>query len=291
MTFRYHLDPSSRKYKCPECDKKRFVRYIDKQTNELAPPEFGKCDRADECKYIKYPKSDKFQYNSISYIKKEVNYMHYLSYSLIPPTLKQYGQNNFISFLYSKFTHSEVQNVIDQYKIGTAKHFQGGSIFWLIDINNKLRSGKIMLYDSNTGKRVKEAKVKISWVHNLLKWQKKLPKNYKLKQCLFGEHLVMQLNNCNKTIAIVESEKTAIIMAILYPKYIWLATGSKTELKLNKLLPIKERNIILYPDKLCFKDWEKIACELNAKDFNVVSSSLLEGLEIEKGSDLVDLLF
>jgi hypothetical protein len=28
-TFRYVLDKSSKKYECPKCKKKRFVRYVD----------------------------------------------------------------------------------------------------------------------------------------------------------------------------------------------------------------------------------------------------------------------
>jgi len=48
-------------------------------------------------------------------------------------------------------------------------------------------------------------------VHSILE----IPK-YNLKQCLFGLHL---LNENLKQVAIVESEKTALIMSIEFPNY------------------------------------------------------------------------
>ncbi len=291
MKYRYYFDPSSKKYRCPRCGKKRFVRYIDKVNNQLAPANYGKCDRADNCNYLVYPKGGNANYTPIYRKEEEIIYNHFLSSTLIAPTLKRYDNNNFILFLQSKFDNSQVQNAIEKYKIGSAKRFEGATLFWLIDINNKTRTGKIMLFDSETGKRVRKPKAKITWVHNQLKWQNKLPNNYKLKQCLFGEHLLNQLENCNKTIAIVESEKTAIIMSIIYPKYVWLACGSKEGIKLSLLLPIKNIAIVLFPDKSCFEFWKNKALELNVFGFNIATSKLLEGLNLEKGGDLVDLLF
>lgn len=52
-----------------------------------------------------------------------------------------------------------------------------------------------------------------------------------------------------KIIAIVESEKTAIIMSLFIPDYIWIATGSNQNLKFELLKPIKKRNVVLFPDK------------------------------------------
>jgi len=41
------------------------------------------------------------------------------------------------------------------------------------------------------------------------------------KMCLFGEHLL----NGDRSVCIVESEKTAVIASFFYPEYDWLATG------------------------------------------------------------------
>jgi hypothetical protein len=290
MAFKFTLDPSSKKYECPSCKKKRFVRYIEIATKKLAPSHFGKCDRADNCGYINYPTEWGGNFSTI-HVKKEVKtYNHYLPIALIQPTLKLYQQNNFVQYLYSKFAESEVKNAITTYKIGTATTFKSATLFWLVDIEQKLRSGKIMQFDKYSGKRVRQPKVKIDWVHSQLKRKNILPKNFRLKQCLFGEHLVNHFKKCNKKIAITESEKSAIIMSIIFPKYLWLACGSNDEIKLSKLLAIKSRDIILYPDKSCFAQWQSKANELNELGFHIVVSGLLETIDIENGADLVDLL-
>lgn len=66
-----------------------------------------------------------------------------------------------------------------------------------------------------------------------------------LFNAFFGEHLIKK---SNKTIAIVESEKTACIMSLLFQKYIWLAAGSLNGLNDQKMEVLKNRKIILYPD-------------------------------------------
>jgi hypothetical protein len=63
---------------------------------------------------------------------------------------------------------------------------------------------------------------------------------------LFGEHLLNQFPN--KTIGIVESEKTAIIASAFLPDLIWLATGGAENLNKEKVALLSGRNVILFPD-------------------------------------------
>ena len=70
---------------------------------------------------------------------------------------------------------------------------------------------------------------KINWVHSVMKYAGQLPENWELTQCLFGEHLLSAIDEKQKTVALVESEKTAIIASCIMPKYIWLATGGKSQ--------------------------------------------------------------
>jgi hypothetical protein len=112
-----------------------------------------------------------------------------------------------------------------------------------------------MLYDSRTGKRVKKTFSKITWMHTALK----LP-DFNLSQCLFGEHL---LCDNTKTVAIVESEKTAVIASIYYPEMIWLACGGCGNLSLKLCEPLKGREVVLFPDAGKFDEWTRKANELS----------------------------
>ena len=94
--------------------------------------------------------------------------------------------------------------LMSEYRVGTSKHWPGSCVFWQIDINGRVRTGKVMLYDAESGKRVKEPYSHLTWAHSLLK----LP-DFNLRQCFFGEHLLPM--NRGKPVALVESEKTAMV--------------------------------------------------------------------------------
>lgn len=55
-----------------------------------------------------------------------------------------------------------------------------------------------------------------------------LPEDWELTQCLFGEHLLPLYPD--KPVALVESEKTAVICSGLMPRFLWRATGGKQQI-------------------------------------------------------------
>lgn len=141
-----------------------------------------------------------------------------------------------------------------------------------------------MLYNSNTGKRVKEPYNHITWVHSL-----KQPE-FELKQCLFGEHL---LRDKVTPVAIVESEKTAIIASVYFPSLTWLAVGSLNNLNAEKCAILAGRKVVLFPDINGFEKWNSTAKKLShLAVFSV--SELLEhkagAAERRQGYDLADYL-
>src|SRR5690606_34441643 len=133
------------------------------------------------------------------------------------------------------------------YQIGTSKHWRGAVAFWQIDELNEVRTGKIMLYNEFTGKRIKEPFNHITWAHRALKLDV-----FNLKQCLFGLPLIKE---SNKPIAIVESEKTAIISSLYLPQLTWLACGGIGNLNKEVCAPLNGRKVILYPDLSAFDKW------------------------------------
>ena len=104
-------------------------------------------------------------------------------------------QSNFFRFLstllgnyYGSKSQEVLNRLLDEYRLGATR--DGSVIFWQIDINGKVRTGKVMQYNPEDGHRIKEQGAAINWIHSILKKQKTLPEDWSLTQCLFGEHLL-----------------------------------------------------------------------------------------------------
>ena len=59
-------------------------------------------------------------------------------------------------------------------------------------------------------------------------------------------------------------------MSLFIPEYLRMATGSKQNLKLQLLEPIKKENIVVYPDKGEFNDWNAKITELQKQGFKIL---------------------
>lgn len=279
--YKYSLDRSSKKFLCPKCNKKTFVKYIETETGNYLNDTFGRCDRESNCGYNSTPKGE-FK-NNFEVVYKPPPEPSFHNYDLVEKSGRNFKENNFVQFLKTIFSEVEVKEVITKYLIGTSKHWSGATTFWQIDNNEKIRHGKIMLFNAETGKRIKDNNGKglINSVRSVLKL-----KNFNLNQCLFGLHLINETNQ--KTIALVEGEKTAVIMNIFKPQYTWLATGGKHGLKYEFLQPIKQYKIIAFPDKSEYSDWLQKSIELNGFGFKIVVNDWLEQTDFEAGTDLAD---
>ena len=119
-------------------------------------------------------------------------------------------------------------------------------------------------------------------------------KDYQLCQCLFGEHLL--INQPNKPVGIVESEKTAIIASAYLPELTWMAAGSLNGINVQLLSSLSGKSIVLYPDIKGYEKWERKAHELKAQGFKIAVSDILEKADFvteedrTKGYDLADYL-
>jgi hypothetical protein len=165
--------------------------------------------------------------------------------------LKSRTENNLYKYLVKRIGDvAEVDDLALKYGLCDSNHWPNTTMFWYVDEKKQVRSAKIMRYNPDNGKRIKDGPY-FNWIHRVENID-----GFKLEKCLFGLHLLKDDNN---TIGIVESEKTAILCAYLLPKITWMATGGKSGLNASILKPIQGRKIILYPDLKAYNDWREKA--------------------------------
>ena len=251
---RYSLEkyttPASR-HVCPSCKTKhKFSRYVDNATGEQLAEHVGKCERLDSCNFHFTPA----QYFAENPNDKPQDFETWTPPAPAPPkpiltidekivlsTLAGYGKNQFVIFLVKTFGQKVAQDLIDKYLIGSTK--DGEAIFYQKDFEGEFRTGNILAYELKSnpknfhGEDVKRVKRDFyKWVHTELKISKE---KYHLSQVLFGLHLLSE--NLTATIAVVESEKSAIIGSVYLPQFIWVATSGMGGLN-NKIKSLKDEN-------------------------------------------------
>lgn len=255
-----------------------FVSYCISGTNEPYNAElYGRCDREQKCGFICYPKGEKVDVKPQK--TKMVQNIDFVPRGTMEATLKMFDLQTLYRYFVTLFNADDVMWAWSRYKVGTARG--GASIFWQIDTSGKIRTGKIMQYlpdghrnHANFG----------TWVHKRIK-----PEGYNLKQCFFGEHLI---DNGTSEVHIVESEKTALFMAITerykYPNHLWLASGGLQNIQFYKFEPLLMQGckIYLHPDKGCAEIWRRKVGNIGC----VVHIELDDTLNImPDGADLMDL--
>ncbi len=294
MGYKYELDKSSKKFHCPQCGKKRYVRYIDSEGQYL-DYQYGRCDREVNCGYFlkpevrnpgvpQYPRNP---YNPQSPHFPQSPQVTHIPTKYLKESLTAYPHNNFVKYLVTLFGEEITASLIRRFFIGTSKRWPGSTCFWQVDDKGKVRQCKVVLYNPETGRRNKD---KGAWFAG-----KTLVSNdnrVNLQQCLYGMHQLRSYDG--KPIAIVESEKTAILATVFLPQYVWLATGGKNGAKIQHQLGLKGKKVILFPDLGCYDDWLKKAEDVRCLGTAVTVSKYLEGVaneqEKSKGYDIADYL-
>lgn len=190
-----------------------------------------------------------------------------------------YYENPLFKYLSELLGDGIIEDAFLKYKVCAINDW---CVFWQIDINGMIRSGKYIKYLSS-GHRCKETSA--SWHHKKTKEYIPVYPDFNLVQCFFGEHLLSD----NKPIAIVESEKTAVIASIFMDKYTWLACGSKYGLNDVKCACLFNKQVTLFPDLGAFNEWKD-----KARYYGFSISSHIEKIANEKdrlmGLDLADFL-
>jgi len=188
---------------------------------------------------------------------------------------------------------ARIHDVLTEYHVGHSR--LGFTVFWQIDETGKVMTGKMMKYKAD-GHRDKETKYNFDWVHSALNRQHIIDTNkVEVKPCLFGLHLLNKYPKAD--VLIVESEKTAVLMAIAYgnnERQVWMACGGKENLSREKLAPITKqgRNIILYPDRDGVKEWVQKAIALGYLNISVDARPVREWWKPQDGekADIADVV-
>ena len=246
--YRYILDKSSKKHRCPDCGKNTLVLYIDTETEEYLPEEFGRCDRESKCSYHLNPyregyakmiwmqengnNSSKWKLQQHNSQPKSAPESIFIPNEVLKQTLQGYEKNVFIQNLLKNvtfpFEHKEVEGVISQYYLGTIceGYMAGGVTFPFIDKSNNIRAVQVKQFNQTnhtTGTDfLHNVYSKHPFIDNsspfdketggrrqiLPDWIIKYRNNDLMVSCLFGEHLLSKYPS--NPIALVEAPKTAI---------------------------------------------------------------------------------
>jgi hypothetical protein len=189
-----------------------------------------------------------------------------------------------------------VEKVLAEYYVGHSKY--GHTIFWQIDEQQRVHTGKMMLYKPD-GHRDKESRYNFDWIHSILFRDNRFPQWSDDKQecqpCIFGLHLLNRYPHA--AVNIVESEKTAILMAIAYGNHgtqIWMACGGAENLSREKLEPIikQHRRIIIYPDRDAIDRWRAKQANLRYDRMSNNVTAVTEWWKPEDGdkADIADVV-
>ena len=163
---------------------------------------------------------------------------------------------------------SRMHNTLWQYCVGGWRDHR--VVFWQIDSDGVPRAAKLMDYEPN-GHRNKMAHP--GWIYNQDGCRQKLnPNEHTILKPLFGSHLLKRYPNA--TVNVVESEKTAIIMANYYgclESQLWLACGGLKFLQLESMQPLIDqgRRVWLWPDKDGIDKWKEVADKLGSDQVQV----------------------
>ena len=146
-------------------------------------------------------------------------------------------------------SEAQMAHAAERYRLGKSKN--GKPIFWMIDERGIVRDGRI----GDT------------WVSMIFKRRYPECGRYIVaKHCLFGEHLISERRatlgtdpsvqpevadifvspQCC-TVAIVESERSAVVLSELFPECIWMAYSYPSNFTVDKLAPLQGCVVSIYP--------------------------------------------
>ena len=321
---------------CPDCGRKgKFSPYIDIATMQPVGAKCcGRCNRLSNCGYHlpprEMPRNEDFgarrsrekrespgpvrqkeEFSETNNSQREASEF-YEKMRRACEQSQPWG-SHLVTWLRTQFPRDAVAAALKRYRVGGTP--DGATLWWQIDTQGRVHTGKAMQYNPLTGHRVKEQGFPVNWAHRMRLYGE--PSELVVPQCLFGEHLInVDVNdNCHPEgmhrgaqstlvqtsemqaslrflsessqvsmtksltfssssslaiqaatlplVMLVESVKTALIMSLVCPDSVWLATGGKQGFKEQMLAPLIGLEVAVYPDADALRDWYARIVEMN----------------------------
>ena len=291
-TYRYglkHYHRHADKPACPACGKNhKFSEYIDLRTGQPVGPGVGKCERINHCQYHVTPSEyfsqhpeARYGYHSQAtpvFKPRPEEVRHYLPDTHLEPYTQPYTASALGRWLQTKAPSAEALERVAKTFSLTANLTQG-IIFWYIDHTGRRCQGKMAWY-SPDGHRTSS----FNTVSSDMAKRRLLPEGIAMQQCLYGAQQLP--HRPTDTAIIVESEKTAIVMSMLQPQYVWLATGGCSGLNTYVVRPLFGRRVVLIPDSGCLEKWQKVMAKTKSIDYTFYTK--LE--EYPPNTDILDIM-
>lgn len=240
---------------------------------------------------------------------------------MVQKTMQGLAQDNLVKWIMNDIRWDYVQSlrvmpVLAEYCVGHGKN--GHTIFWQIDEQKRVRTGKMMKYypqgHPKFGHRDKEASWNFDFIHSTLSrhWDEENgvmtdeppypfpniynPDKQEPQLTFFGMHLLDKYGK-SATVNIVESEKTAVLMAIAYGNHatqVWMACGGLEMITRERLKPIidRGRRIVLFPDRDGIEKWKVKAEQMHYERLSIDTKPVTEWWKPEDGekADIADVV-
>lgn len=250
--YRWTLRKGGGKMVCPSCGRRTFVPYVSAGDGKtLAGAEYGRCDRENHCGYIRYPGKDvtapDVAVRTPEPPKRPLRF--------VPSILSDLLYDKSRLHRYAERFGAGAAMALEAYKVGA--YGRDWTAFCQIDIDGEIHAVKLIPYGVDGHRRKDMTAVK--WCHKMQHFQPYFS-GERLEQVAFGEHLLRL--RPSSPVAVVESEKTAVMMSSLFPQAVWLAVGGSQNLyrigsRLNGLKEMEGRKVIAYPDKGMSLAWRQ----------------------------------
>lgn len=207
---------------------------------------------------------------------------------IVKRSLRRISDNVLYKFAVGFIGKADVDEAWRRYVVGNTN--DNRCVYWYFDTDGVCRYGKVMEY-TPLGHRTGNVAAIHYQVIKAMKSAGAWAQDYNplFKPTLYGAHLVAEFPD--SPIMLVESEKSAVLCSCFLSNFIWLATGSKTNLNPQILQPIKGREIFLCADFDAREEWSAKIPQLEKDGYDIkMFDWWSDAREIGEKDDICDIL-